>query len=232
MQSQKVDFDEYAEDYDSGLGVGLSWTGESRDYFANRRMEWLKERLKNAGISPRRVLDFGCGTGSSTPFFFSELGVDSVIAVDESRKSLEIAERDYGRPEVQFIPIDEYEPRQEVDLAFCNGVFHHIPVDARPDAIRLVHDSLRPDGLFALWENNPWNPATHILMKLAPIDVDAVKLRPAETRRLLRAGGFDVLQTDFLFIFPRLLQSLRRFEAPLAGLPLGIQYLVLAAKRA
>ena len=231
MGSQNVDFDQYAENYDAGLGVGLSWTGESREYFAARRVEWLCAQLNKVGVAPKRVMDFGCGTGSSIPYFFSVLGVESVIAVDASVKSLEVAQRDYGSERVQFVPLEEYQPKEPVDLVFCNGVFHHIPVNDRAAAIGLVHDSLRPGGMFALWENNPWNPVTHVLMKLAPVDRDAVKLTPAETRRLLRAGGFDVMQTDFLFIFPRSLGWFRVIERHLARLPLGIQYQVLAARK-
>lgn len=231
MASQKVDFDQHAENYDAGLGIGLSWTGESRDYFAARRIDWLCKQLKKFGVAPKRVMDFGCGTGSSIPFFFSLLGVESVIAVDESRKSLEIAKQDYGSERVQFIPLDEYQPKEPVDLVFCNGVFHHIPLNERAAAMSLIHDSLRPRGLFALWENNPWNPATHVLMRLAPIDRDAVKLTPAKTQCLLRSGGFDVLQTDFLFIFPRLFGWFRVIEPYLAQLPFGIQYQVLSTNR-
>lgn len=231
MKSPGVEFDQYAENYDAALGVGLSWSGESREYFAARRIEWLCAQLKRIGVAPKRVMDFGCGTGSSIPFFFSMLGVESVIAVDVSRKSLEVAKQDYGSQRVQFIPLDEYEPKEPVDLVFCNGVFHHIPINDRANAISLIHHSLRPGGLFAMWENNPWNPATHLLMSLAPIDRDAKKLMPLETRRLLRAGGFDVMRTDFLFIFPRFLGWFRVIEPRVARLALGLQYQVLSAKR-
>jgi len=47
---------------------------------------------------------------------------------------------------------------------------------------------------------------------------------------LLRAGGFDVLRTDFLFYFPRVLRLLRGLERLLVRLPLGAQYQVLCRK--
>ena len=43
---------------------------------------------------------------------------------------------------------------------------------------------------------------------------------------------FRVLSTDFLFIFPRALGFLRGVERPLAALPLGAQYLMLAQRSA
>jgi len=230
LKSEVVEFDQYAENYDAAL-VHLSWASERREDFAARRIEWLGAQLKKIGVAPKRVMDFGCGTGSSIPFLFSVLGVESVIAVDVSRKSLEVAERNYGSGRVQFVPYDEYEPREPLDLVFCNGVFHHIPVIERAGAINLVRNSLGSGGLFALWENNPWNPVIQLLMALAPIDRDAIKLLPSETRRLLDAGGFEVMQTDFLFIFPRLLRWFRVLEPYVARMALGLQYQVLAKKK-
>jgi hypothetical protein len=88
-----------------------------------------------------------------------------------------------------------------------------------------------PGGVFALWENNPWNPGTRYIMSRVPFDKDAITMTPPETRRLLRATGFEIVRTDFLFVFPHLLRVLRPLERLLARLPLGGQYLVLARKR-
>ena len=63
-----------------------------------------------------------------------------------------------------------------------------------------------------------------------PVRIDAITLAPPEARRLLRAGGFEILRTDFLFIFPGFLSPLRKLEPAFAALPLGAQYLVLARK--
>ena len=97
-------------------------------------------------------------------------------------------------------------------------------------ALAQVHRALRPDGLFAFWENNPWNPGTRWAMSRVPFDADAIVIRPGEARRLLRAAGFHLLSTDFLFYFPRALSALRFLEKSLVKVPLGGQYLVLAQK--
>jgi hypothetical protein len=47
---------------------------------------------------------------------------------------------------------------------------------------------------------------------------------------LLRSCGFEILRTQFLFVFPRALAKLRPLEPALARFPLGAQYLVLAKK--
>jgi hypothetical protein len=57
-----------------------------------------------------------------------------------------------------------------------------------------------------------------------------VKLSAPGSRRILGGAGFEVLATDYHFIFPHALRALRFLEPPLAGLPLGAQYMVLSRK--
>jgi hypothetical protein len=67
-------------------------------------------------------------------------------------------------------------------------------------------------------------------MSRIPFDHDAITLTPPQARCLLRAGGFEVLRTDFAFIFPRMLAALRRLEPRVSLLPLGAQYQILCRK--
>ena len=226
------EFDEYADDYDSALQQGLSVSGESKDYFAEGRVKWLGRRLERLALKPRKILDFGCGTGSSTPFLLSLRGAESLVGVEVSPQSVKVAKRIHGSERATFMLSGEFECAEAMDLAFCNGVFHHIPLDQRAGAVRYVYDRLRPGGYFALWENNPWNPGTRYVMSRIPFDKDAITLSFPETRQLLRAGGFQIARTDFLFIFPRSLSFLRPLESLVTSLPFGAQYLVLGRKPA
>ena len=228
--SNRPSFDAYAADYDHALEQGISVSGEDRDYFASGRVQWLARRLRECGETPRRILDFGCGTGTGSKFLGEQYGEASVLGVDISDPSLETGRRLHGSDRIQFRLTAAYQPAAEMDLVFCNGVFHHIPVAERARALELIHRSLRPRGLFALWENNPWNPGTRYVMSRIPFDRDAITLTPPEARHLLGAGGFQVLGTDFLFIFPHVLAWLRPLESGLARWPFGAQYLVLGRK--
>jgi SAM-dependent methyltransferase len=225
-----TDFDDYSQGYDAALAQGLSVSGEDKNYFARGRIVWLADCLRQLHEVPRSVMDFGCGTGASAPSFFDSIGVDSVLGLDTSQKSLEVAKRTYGLERVQFLLFNQYQPNEQIDLVFCNGVFHHIPLKQRAAAVNFIYRSLRPGGLFALWENNPWNPGTRYVMSRIPFDRDAITLAPHEARRLLRAGGFGILRTDFLFIFPRVLRWFRCIEPLVSRLPLGAQYQVLCRK--
>jgi SAM-dependent methyltransferase len=223
-------FDAFADDYDRALNRGLSLTGETKEFFAEGRMRWLSRRLHLLGLKPRRALDFGCGTGTATPLFFAHLGIQSPVGTDPSRKSIAVAERTYVKEHrAWFAPVGE-EPVAEIDLAYCNGVFHHIAPEQREEAIRRIYRSLRRGGVFALWENNPWNPGTRLSMRRVPFDRDAILVWPGQARQLVKEGGFTVLLTDFLFIFPRFLNVLRPLEPVLCKLPLGGQYMVLSRK--
>lgn len=227
----KENFDQYAVDYDAALAHGLHVSGEDKIYFAKGRIAWLAGCLRRLKEQPRSVMDLGCGTGSAEPFLLDLMGVESVLGVDTSAKSLEIAQQTCGSKHAQFLPLNQYQPSEQFDLVFCNGVFHHIPPHERAETVDLVYRSLRSGGLFAVWENNPWNPGARYVMSRIPFDRDAVMLTPAETRRMLRAGHFKILRTDFLFIFPRMLAWLRGVEPFFSRLPFGAQYQVLCLKR-
>lgn len=226
------EFDQYAEDYDAALAQGLSVSGESKDYFAEGRAKWLAGCLGKLNHSAGSILDFGCGTGSATPYLLKLPGAKSILGVEVSAQSIKVAERLHGGPTVRFELSSGYKPSGTLDLAFCNGVFHHIPLSERSGAVKYVLESLRPGGFFSLWENNPWNPGTHYVMSRIPFDKDAITLPFLETKSLLRSAGFEVVRTDFLFIFPRSLRFLRPLENLVTSLPLGAQYQVLARKRA
>lgn len=225
-----AEFDAYSAEYDAALNQGISVSGEDKNFFCQGRIKWVSRLLPSLGVVARTVMDFGCGTGTATPFLLDLMKAETVIGLDVSAGSLLVARRDHGSDAVRFALFKEYQPAGQVDVIYCNGVFHHIPLAERAASIAYAYQSLRPGGLFALWENNPWNPGTRYVMSRIPFDRDAITLTPPETRRLLRAGGFEVLRTHYLFFFPRLLNWLRWSEPYFRRIPLGAQYLVLARK--
>lgn len=232
VSSVPQEFDRYATNYDEALAQGISVSGEDKDFFARGRVEWLARCFQKLPFKPQNILDFGCGTGSATPHLTEVLKPTSVTGVDISEQSIALAQKRFGSDDVTFEVLKDFKPDRSFDLAFCNGVFHHIPLSDRSRAMKCVYDSLEPGGHFAFWENNPWNPGTRYVMSRIPFDRDAIMVSAPEARRLLRAAGFEIVRTDFLFIFPRVLSWFRKFEPAVSRLPLGAQYQVLARKRA
>lgn len=224
-------FDRSAPHYQSVLNRALVPSGETSPYFARARVEWLQKQLRALDFAPLAVLDFGCGTGGSVPFLKRILRPCRILGVDISSESLHWARQEHEQVGVEFANCDHYFPHGEFDLAFSNGVFHHIAPPERSAALSYVNDSLAPGGLFALWENNPHNPATRYIMGQCELDGEAVAITRAEASKLLRSHGFEVLHRSSYFYFPRWLDWLRRLEPALSHLPLGAQYLLLARKR-
>jgi trans-aconitate methyltransferase len=223
-------FDKFAHQYDTLLDKSLQITGEDKEYFARGRLEWLAQRLAQLNSKPRTVLDFGCGSGSTIPLFFESLGANHVIALDESAELLNIAARRYGHLSVSFSLESNFDGRESCDLVFCSAVFHHIPPPARLAVARTIRTYLAPAGFLALWEHNAWSPAARYVMSRCEFDRDARPLSASLARTLLTQAGFEVVATDFLFIYPRFLRLLRWSERLLAKLPLGAQFQVLARK--
>lgn len=224
------EFDRYAASYDEALQRGISLSGEDKTYFAEGRVQWLQRQLGRLGFRPERVLDYGCGTGTATPFLLQLDGAQYVHGVDISARSIDIACRTQASARASFSTATQDPIEAGFDLAFCNGVFHHIPLDQRASALRYIYRSLRPGGLFAFWENNPWNPGTQWVMSRIPFDRDAIKISPIEARRLLRHADFEILGLSFQFVFPSFLGFLRGLEPVLSRVPAGAQYLVLGRR--
>lgn len=223
-------FDAYAADYDGALAQGISVSGEDKEFFARGRITWLEAILRQKNLVVKSALDFGCGTGQAAPLLKEIINADRILGVDVSEGLLGVAQREQGGAGIEFRTLTSHQPSADFDLAFCNGVFHHIPPAERAGAVNHVFRSLKPGGLFALWENNPWNPGTRYVMSRIPFDRDAITLSPPTARQMLQDGGFDVLRTDFQFFFPRPLSWFRGLEPSLAKIPLGAQYQVLARK--
>ncbi|HSJ03136.1 MAG: class I SAM-dependent methyltransferase [Verrucomicrobium sp.] len=226
------EFDEFAGDYDAALNKGLKFTGEKKEYYAEGRVRWLKSRLAALNLPvPTICLDYGCGTGTSAPQLTGALGVSQYFGYDPSSESVAEATKQHGGANAMFLHDMSLVASDSVDMAFCNGVFHHIPPADRPSCLEQIVRVLKPGGTFAFWENNPWNPIVRLLMRLVPFDRDAIMLWPGEAKRLVASAGLTPVDRSYYFIFPSVLAPLRRTEPALSGLPLGGQYLLIFQKR-
>jgi SAM-dependent methyltransferase len=222
-----AEFDAIAAQYDDVLNRGLSITGETKEYFARGRVRWLEWRLAALGQRPRRILDFGCGTGTSVPLLRQAFDPERIVGTDISRASLHHARVRYADDVATFTEVGELPPTERFDLVFTNGVLHHIPPEQRPETWAAIARWLAPGGLLALWENNPLNPGTRWVMSRVPFDREAIPLLPGECRRSARGVGLEVITIDHLFFFPAALRWLRPLERYLRRIPLGGQYLLL-----
>ena len=216
------------DEYDAMLQQGLRLTGEDKSYFLRGRLDLLSSLLP-PGRPPRRVLDFGCGTGDTTAELARRFPTADVVGIDTAERAVAHAQEIHGSNRVRFEVLSAAPPDGAFDLCYVNGVFHHIPPDARPEALALIRAALGPEGHLALFENNPWNPGTRLVMSRIPFDRDAITISPREGAALLRSHGFRVAHAPLhLFFFPSALRAFRFIEPRLRWVPLGGQYLLLA----
>lgn len=230
-ESRRAQFDSHAASYEAQLKQGLDVSGESKEFFARGRVRALRQWWEQgARAEPRRVIDYGCGIGDTGPLLAEAFPSAQVLGLDPSDSCVARARREFSGARVAFAPLGDFAPAagKEADLIYLNGVVHHVPLSDRPHLFQQLASWLAPGGAVALFENNPWNPGTRIVMSRIPFDRDAILVPPAEARRRLRAAGLTPRVTGFYFYFPNLLHVLRPLERWLTRVPMGAQYGVFA----
>lgn len=225
----RAEFDEFAPKYEKTMERSCAVAGEPPDFYAKERMLWCLRRLR-AYLPVETALDFGCGIGGSIRYFYDILGCQSVVGVDPSGESLQVAKETHPGLNLHLSTPEEFVPSGNIPLAFCNGVFHHIPPADRLQALSYVRAAMSDNGILVFWENNPWNPVVVYSMSLNEFDRNAETLSPLRSARLLKQAGFRVAFIDYCFFFPHFARKLRGMEPALRRLPLGAQYLVVARK--
>ena len=216
-------------EYDALLRQGIRLSGEDRAFFVRGRVADLVAHLPPT-FRPHRVLDFGCGLGDTSGCLADAFPQAEIVGVDSSEQAVAWAREHHGGARVSFAVARTLADHGPFDLCYLSGVLHHVEPKSRAAVVRALRDVLTPQGLLALFENNPWNVGARMVMRRIPFDRDAVPLSPRETRRLVEGVGLHPLSVRFLFYFPRPLAVLRPLEHWLARVPLGAQYWVLAAR--
>jgi SAM-dependent methyltransferase len=123
------------------------------------------------------------------------------------------------------IPFDN--ARFDFVTAVC--VYHHVPPPLRKALTAEVRRVLKPGGLFAIVEHNPYNPVTRLIVSRTPVDAGAILLSSAETRSLLLHERFALDEQRYFLYFPeRIYRKTGQLESALCWLPLGGQYAVFA----
>jgi SAM-dependent methyltransferase len=188
-----------------------------RDYFH-------RKGTKTTGLS---YLDVGCGKGELLSLlqgdFVCVAGCDpsaGMLGADGSQaKSFETR----VQPECDRLPYED----GQFDFVTAVCVYHHVLPVFRPRLTSEVRRVLKPGGIFSIIEHNPYNPITKLITSRTPVDADAILLRRAETRNLLRDAGFQIEEEPFFLYFPAgLYAKLGWLESRLSRVPLGGQYAV------
>jgi len=228
---ERAEFDKFADEYHAIHAENIKASGEAPEFFAAYKVQDVAARCAALGLAPRRILDFGGGTGSSAPFFAAAFPDAEIVIADVSRRSLDIA-RERGVAGLDTLLFDgERLPLADasVDIAFAACVFHHIPTDRQTWLLAEIRRVLRPDGRLWVFEHNPWNPLTVQAVNTCPFDENAVLIPARRLRYRLEDAGFRAPRIAYRIFFPGGLRVLRVLEPAMTWLPFGAQYYAEAA---
>ncbi len=225
-----AEFDKYSGNYDELLKDPI------RDFFAANstafhRRKWLVLQdffaRRRFTTKDRRWLDIGCGKGDllrlGRSSFAQALGCDPSDEMLKACGDLDVRRQ----TEDGVLPFAD----SSFDLVTAGCVYHHLTRADRRAMTKEAWRVLRPGGVFAVFEHNPWNPATRIIVGRTPVDAHAVLLTAGEVRRLMRAAGLTPVHTrNYLFLPERLFAVMGRLEKWLAAVPAGGQFVVFGAR--
>lgn len=222
----KPEFDQYAKEYDKVLGEAIPEGLNEDRYFAEYKIALMANRIKSR--MPKRILDFGCGSGRSLPYLDEYFPDAELWGYDVSPASLEIAATRI--PRVKLVSSWDELAEIQFDAIMAANVFHHIPPAQRPSALSQCQKILAQNGEMFLFEHNPFNPATRWVFERCAFDADAEMLSLKTAQELARQAGFSAETHGYTLFFPRPLAFLRKLEPWMVRLPIGAQYYVQMAK--
>jgi SAM-dependent methyltransferase len=227
---QQPEFDSFSASYDSLLKDPLrdTFTGGS-DFFYARKRDLIREYFSRAGkdTSQLRYLDVGCGKGDLISMlagdFAGVAGCDPSSAMLESGNVLNRGLNARVQPDPARIPFND----KQFDFVTAVCVYHHVPPARRAALTAEVRRVLRPDGVFAIIEHNPYNPVTRLIVGRTPVDADAILLRAGQAQSLLAGAGFAIDRKQYFLYLPEKFYRLAAMvESVLRRVPLGGQYAV------
>ncbi len=181
----------FADDSERETRVG-------RFYAAIRYGFDLYEQRVTEHSRRRRVLEYGCGTGSLAFGLTEEAG--EVIGIDISDVAIEGARREANRrglKNTRFV-VDNAEsmqlPDRHVDVVAGSGIVHHLDIAKAMAEVRRV---LKPNGVAIFAEPLAHNPALEWYRRRTPElrSADEHPLKTADLREMAR--GFAAMRVTY-----------------------------------
>ncbi|HAJ26875.1 MAG TPA: hypothetical protein DCG53_06455 [Syntrophus sp. (in: bacteria)] len=232
------EFDKYARGYSGGHEDPLKRLfGKDLDQFIYVKAKWLWHFLsREKALSDRRLrlLDYGCGTGEMLKWLSLFGFPGHMYGADISSDMIKEAERRCNEPPKPFLScIGETKTNFDgnyFDYVVATCVFHHIEREIRDDVLREIERILVPGGKLIIFEHNPINPMTRLIVKRAVIDRDAILLYPREIKCRFDRVILKLCRLEYLMFFPPNMKPLHRLEKFLSWCPMGAQFAAVGQK--
>jgi SAM-dependent methyltransferase len=224
------EFDRYGETYERAVDDAIKFGGAEHAFYLEAKARALLELARRELGDPARLhaLDVGSGPGSLHPYL-TEIG--ALEGVDVSQALVERATA--ANPGVRYRTYDGRSlpfPDAAFDLAFAVNVFHHVEPPDRANLAAELARVVRPGGIVAVFEHNPLNPLTRLVVARCEFDEGVQLLPTREVRALLAQAGLQPVERRYILFFPWRAAFLQRLEARLGPVPLGAQHLTAARR--
>jgi SAM-dependent methyltransferase len=227
-----TDYDLYRNRYSDELDRAVSFSGATQEFFTRAKAEELVRLARRHLGDPAELdaLDVGCGIGLTDRHLAGRFR--SLTGTDVSPGVLETAAGEnpgvrYELAERARLPFDD----DAFDLTFAVCVVQVVSHSERPRFVAELARVTRPSGLAVVFEHNPYNPLTRLVVRRCEFGEDARMLGMSEAERLLDENGLAPLDRGFLLLFPSRRRRLLALERALRRLPVGAQYYVAAHPR-
>ncbi len=178
--------------------------------FEPERTQPARDLLARLDVAPRRIVDLGCGPGTSTRLLAARFPQAEILAVDQSEPMLAEARRRLPDARFEVADIAQWRPRQRPDLIFANAALQWLP-DHESLFPRLM-SYLAEGGALAVQRPDYRQEPSHALMRLVAADGPwADRLVPiAKTRAVIAthveyyawlkplSAALDIWQTTYV----------------------------------
>lgn len=220
---KKINFDQYSNDYKHYINDSIDKFDKNLSYYHESKIEITKNR---AIYNPKNILDFGCGVGTMIPHMKKKFKKSKIYAFDESKDSLKFLKKRY--PFVSCLK--KINGNIKFDLIFLSGVIHHIDRSMRKRILKNIYSSLKSTGKLIIFEHNPYNPLTNIVVKNCEFDRDAQLIKKKELINICENVSFKVDDSAYVYFFPSSMKKFKVFEKYLEWFFLGAQYFCIFKK--
>ncbi|MFZ0590558.1 MAG: class I SAM-dependent methyltransferase [Bryobacteraceae bacterium] len=232
------EFDGYSGSYEDLLKDPIRdrFTGEASEFFHVRKRDLIRDYFRSRSVETRklRYLDLGCGKGELIRLLQNDFA--QVSGCDPSAGMMAAGGLKDRGIETRVQEPNGGIPFENAGFDFVTAVcvYHHVPPQYRRNLTAEVKRVLRPGGVFAIVEHNPYNPVTRLIVSRTPVDADAILLAPGETSQLMQSEEMRIDDRQyFLYLPENLYRKFGVLERILGSwVPLGGQYAVFGRTNA
>jgi 2-polyprenyl-3-methyl-5-hydroxy-6-metoxy-1,4-benzoquinol methylase len=229
------EFDEYASDYFKSLGHPIRGLIKDTYYFIH-----TKANIINNVVSTHfkdcdyvNIIDVGAGIGLFEKFIHDEK--IHIFGIDVSFKMLQVAiaignidTKCYCQADAEQLPL----PDNSADIIFSSCVLHHISDEKIENVIKDLKRVCRPGGMIFIFEHNPYNLLTQLVVKTTRLDRKARLIPSKKLLTMANHLGLTKIKIEYILYgslgFDKFISSRLSF---LTGLPFGGQYYIVFQKK-